>query len=120
MTPELTKQEIEQITREAEDYAKTQYVWPLNKHGEKMIQPVGHINPPFYKKQTAPLVKAYIAAATSSLLKHKAEIQAYRYALDHADEVLAHLEDFTHGKDGMAITAARYDIQQIFKKFKEK
>jgi len=34
------------------------YVWPQNKHGEDMVQPVGHVNPPFWRKhqkQIAPI-----------------------------------------------------------------
>jgi hypothetical protein len=80
--PELTPQEIDEINREAEEYAKSQYVWPLNKHGEKMTQMVGQVNPPFFRKQIEPIKKHYAAAITSERLKHRAEIQAYRDGLN--------------------------------------
>jgi len=42
----------EQLQQEAEKYAETKFpfVWPKNKHGEDMVQRVGHANPPFSRK----------------------------------------------------------------------
>lgn len=40
--------------------------------------------------------------------------------LQEIDELLAHLEDFTHGKDGKAITEMRYKIQDHLKSVENK
>ncbi|HRP30489.1 MAG TPA: hypothetical protein PKV73_01290 [Agriterribacter sp.] len=81
MTPELTPQEIEQISREAERILKLAYV----RHTTEVNPDDNWADWETCKKDgTVEMVlEAMTKQVTSALLKHKAEIQAYREALKY-------------------------------------
>lgn len=49
---EPVKKLPEDISKDVDNYMaeKHPFIWPKNKHGEDMVQPVGHIHPPFWRK----------------------------------------------------------------------
>jgi hypothetical protein len=114
---ELTPQEIYEINREAEEYAKSQYVWPLNKHGEKMTQMVGQVNPPFFRKQIEPIKKHYAVALRSERLKHKAEIQAL---CQKVETFMSTIPITNHNYYLVGFNESLADLKQTLNQFKGK
>jgi hypothetical protein len=113
MTPKLTPQEIEAINREAE----TEYPDILiEERGSVELWEMYEFNDmQEYKRE------AYAVALTSERLKHKAEIQAYREALEKASGLLSTLmpkEINTDDTKQMAIYNVYHILKQTLNQFK--
>lgn len=74
------------IQQRAEEYAGSNYVWPKNKKGETVTQVVGQKNPPFYKKQTQPMIKAYTTGATEQAAIMQPEIDRLQERVKELEE----------------------------------
>ena len=67
----------------------------------------------YFEEEYSKMRKNYQQVITIKLPASESEFKGLGELLNEIDELLCHLEDFTHGKDGDAITKLRHKISPM-------